>query len=92
MGQLESSGRGGEMSTEQLGPIMRVIVGILAVAFVSWAGVVWNASSDLMDKFDEMMREFRQYSISTEHRLTKLEADNEEILEALRRMREDRKE
>ena len=41
---------------------IRILVSVLAAAFLAWAGVVWEASQT-----------FHKYMIQTEHRLTKLE-------------------
>ncbi len=76
------------MSTEQVGPLMRIIVSILSVAFVSWAGVVWKASDNLSDKFDSMMREFMTYTIKTEHRITALESETEKLSFIIRILKE----
>lgn len=50
------------------------MIGILAIAFVAWAGVVWRASKLLSEKFDAMRADFHAYSIRVEHRITCLEA------------------
>ena len=77
------------MQTEELGPVIKLILSLLAAAFIGWAGVVWKVAGDLTDKFDAMMAEFRIYSISTEHRLTRLEETDKDIIEALKRMQEE---
>ena len=68
------------MTQEQLGPVLRMLISVLPVAFIAWAGVVWKASENLSEKFDSMMREFREYSISVEHRITKLEKEQQETV------------
>ena len=68
---------------EHVGLLVKFLLSVLTAAFLAWAGVVWNASGQLSDKFDEMMQEFREYSISTEHRITKLEAEVSKLVEML---------
>lgn len=54
--------------------IQEALLGILAVAFLAWAGVVWKASKTLSEKFDNMRREFHEYTITMEHRITEVES------------------
>ncbi len=76
------------MNPDMAMKLIEVLVGILAVAFAGWAGVVWKASQNLSTKFDNMMTEFRRHVIATEHRVTKLEAEASKILELLEERRD----
>lgn len=49
------------------------LLGILALAFLSWAGVVWQASRSLGAKLDVMRSEFHEHNLSVEHRITAME-------------------
>lgn len=49
------------------------MLGVLAVAFLAWAGVVWGASKQLAEKFDNMRKDFHAYSLSMERRITEME-------------------
>lgn len=53
--------------------LQEAMLGVLSVAFLAWAGVVWKASKSLAEKFDKMRQDFHGYTISTEHRITVLE-------------------
>lgn len=57
------------------------LVGLLALAFTGWAGVVWKASRHLTEKFGELSIEMHRFMVNTEHRLTKLEAIENRLLE-----------
>ena len=76
------------MNPDMAMKLIEVLVGILAIAFAGWAGVVWKASQNLSAKFDNMMTEFRRHVIATEHRVTKLEAEAAKILELLEERRD----
>lgn len=76
------------MNPDMAMKMIEVLVGILALAFAGWAGVVWKASQNLSTKFDNMMTEFRRHVIATEHRVTKLEAESSKMLEILEEMKE----
>lgn len=57
------------------------LVGILALAFTGWAGVVWKASRHLTEKFGELNIELNRFMVSVEHRLTRLESIEDRLLE-----------
>lgn len=69
--------------------VQDVLLSLLAVAFLAWAGVVWRASKLLADKFDEMRTEFHASSLRVEHRLTRLEEKEVQALVAMQAFRDD---
>lgn len=69
--------------------LQEALLGVLAVAFLAWAGVVWRASRLLADKFDEMRADFHKYSVRVEHRLTRLEEKEVRALALMKALRED---
>lgn len=56
--------------------LLEIISGLLALAFGGWAYVVWNVGQSLDTKLDI-------YMVSTEHRVTKLETSQKQILKEI---------
>lgn len=65
-----------------------MILTILSIAFVAWAGVVWRASNVLAGKLDEMRDAFNKHSLRTEHRLTVLEEKETRVLALIKSVKD----
>ena len=69
-----------------------------ALAFGAWAiflpiaaGLVVRSISKFRAQFDDWVREFGEYVVTTERRLTFLETEHKAVMEQLRSMRENGK-
>lgn len=51
----------------------KFMLGLLAVAFTAWAGVVWQGLRKISDKFDMLKQGLMDHLIKIERRLTSLE-------------------
>jgi hypothetical protein len=53
--------------------VQNTILGILAVAFTAWSGVVWQASRDIAERLDTMNSRLQAYQVENERRITTVE-------------------
>ena len=50
-----------------------VLLGVLAIAFTTWAGVVWHLMQRVLRKLDDLVTEIHSKQLIIEHRLTTVE-------------------
>lgn len=62
------------------------LLGLLAVCFSVWAGVVWNSGQDVVRELRAARLEDAQYRLVMERRVTILEQRQAIVLETLRKM------
>jgi flagellar capping protein FliD len=53
--------------------LTNTIIGMLAIAFLAWAGVVWDGTQSIANKMDSLANKIHDYQVQTENRLTELE-------------------
>lgn len=57
------------------------IITILVLAFMAWAGVVWNGTNAIADKLETLSEQIYQYQIRMENRVTTVEERQKRVLD-----------
>lgn len=68
----------------------QIMLGVLAVAFVAWAGVVWHGLREIAGKFDSLRTDVMNHLLGIERRLSCLEEQNRASLKRSAKLEEDK--